>query len=95
MSDDYEWEMEQHGITVAQLIVKLQAMPQDAKVFAIYDGFCSVDPDHVWVTRKGHVVMIDANAPCYHDSDRPPWAPLEKDESNWYTPELPSGSSER
>ena len=62
-------------------------MPQDAKVFTIYDGFCTVDPDHVWLARGGnYVVMVDQNAPVYRDGDRPIGAPSEDDEMGWYSP---------
>jgi hypothetical protein len=83
------WELEERPVTVGQLIAKLQQMPQDAKVWAIYDGFCSVDPEHVWLSRGGYVVMVDANSPVYHEDARPEWAPHERDESNWHTPEVP------
>lgn len=73
-------------MTVAQLIEKLQAMPQDAEVWSIYDGFCSVDPDHVWVARGGHVVMVSEDSPVYHDDDRPEWAPREKTIRTWLAP---------
>lgn len=83
-----DYELEQHHVTVADLIAKLQTMPQDAKVMTIYDGFCTVDPDHVFVARGGHVIMVDENNAVYREDDRPEWAPHEKDENNWHTPKL-------
>jgi hypothetical protein len=82
-----ECELEAHPVTVGDLVAKLLALPQDARVMAIYDGFCTVDPEHVYLARGGHVVMVDSSRPVYRDADRPPDAPTEKAESDWYTPE--------
>lgn len=89
MDAEDDWVLQQRPVTVAQLIAKLQAMPPDAKVMAIYDGFCSVDPEHVWLSRGGYVVMVDSSAPVYHDRDRPEWAPMEKDDGVWMSPQMP------
>lgn len=83
-------EPEEYTVTVRDLIAKLQAMPQDAKVITIYDGFCSVPPAHVWLSQGGFVVMVDYGDVVYHDEDRPPGAPTVKEEYSWHAPEAPS-----
>ncbi len=77
-------DKEEYTVTVADLIAKLQAMPQDAPIITIYDGFCSIAPACVWLSQGGFVVMVDEGDPVYHDEDRPPGAPTAKEVLSWH-----------
>lgn len=67
---------------VIELINKLKELPNDAEVAAIYDGFCSVNVDHVYLSKGGSVILINSGA-VYEDRDRPEGAPLQSEVYSW------------
>lgn len=77
---------EEGRITVRKLIEMLQRMPQDASIASLYDGFCEIEPNCIWLARNGHVVMADYDSVVYHDEDRPE----EASDGRWETPSNPT-----
>jgi hypothetical protein len=73
-------------MTVAELIRILKTMPQDAPVRSLYDGFCSIDFEFVWLSRGGEVIATGSGQTVYNDEDRPADAPLAEVEPYWDTP---------
>ena len=69
-------------MNVIELINKLEELPNDANVVAIYDGFCTVSVDNVYLSKGGRVVLVNDQA-VYEDEDRPEGAPLKKDDYCW------------
>lgn len=90
IDDDYY----ERTVTVGELVKALQALPQEANVWMIYDGFCRVAPAQMWVARGGHVVIVDDGDVVYRDKDRPPDAPPEKEETSWHAPKSPQPGRE-
>lgn len=58
-------------VTVAELIAALQKMPQDRDVVFIYDGFIRCDANSVWVSRRGQVVISEADEDIYDEANQP------------------------
>ncbi len=69
-------------MNVIQLINKLEELPNDAEVVAIYDGFCSIQVDNIYLSKGGRVILVDDGA-VYEDEDRPDGAPLQSEEYCW------------
>lgn len=80
---------------VSELIDALLAMPQDLSVGILYDGAARNEVVHAWVARGGHsgpfVVLGGDQEPVYYDSDRPVYAPTEKENAHWQTGDDGSG----
>lgn len=76
-------------MTVAALIEKLKALPQDANVGYLWDGHVRTDADHVYLAKVGgEVVIAGGGEVCYSDSDRPADAPSAKEDGHWCTPKV-------
>lgn len=45
------------AITVAEMIAALSALPQDAEVIVLYDGFMTIPAGPPWLAAGGHVVI--------------------------------------
>ncbi|QIG68165.1 hypothetical protein EVB55_230 [Rhizobium phage RHph_Y68] len=70
---------------VFELIGKLSQMPQDAEVFAIYDGVSYTRVEHAFFSKSGKVNLSDNGEVVYHDGDRPLDAPNKKERPYWST----------
>ena len=78
-------------MTVAELIVRLQAMPPDAPVFHLWDGEPRTKIEHVYLTCEGAVGTADFDEPVFSDSSRPVDAPREVEVLVWMTPQKGAG----
>ncbi|QIG69802.1 hypothetical protein EVB81_233 [Rhizobium phage RHph_I46] len=70
---------------VFELIGKLSQMPQNAEVFAIYDGSSYTRVEHAFISRSGKVNLADNDEVVYHDADRPLDSPTKKERPYWNT----------
>jgi hypothetical protein len=77
---------------VDQLIALLQAMPQDANVFNIWDGAPRTAPELVWLSRKGDVMLCDYREPVYEEGFQPIDVP--SGSTHWETGPEPKGFKE-
>lgn len=72
---------------VKELIQLLQKMPQEARVFHLWDGEPRTEINIVYESRVGHVITADYNEDCYSTQYMP------KDEiimpGVWCTPSDP------
>jgi hypothetical protein len=77
-------------MNVRDLMRVLAIMPEDAKVFHLWDGEARTEIEHVWLSRGGTVVTADFDMVSYSNEDRPTDAPTEEHDPYWRTPEAPS-----
>lgn len=59
-------------VTVAQLITALGALPQNAKVSFLYDGFITCPANAVWLARSGDVIIGQAGETVYSGHNHQP-----------------------
>lgn len=71
-------------MTVKELIEELKKMPQDARVFHIWDGEPRTAINVVYEAKSGHVMTADFNEVVYSDCARPKGTYYSL--GNWYTP---------
>ena len=71
----------------AQLIALLQTFPPGATVQVVWDGAARTDPDCVWLSRDGRVILADYDAVVYSEETRPVDAPTEAQDRYWKTAE--------
>lgn len=57
-------------VTVGELMEALATMPQDASVWALYDGFCQVTPEVVYLAKGGHVILKREDEDVYHAENK-------------------------
>lgn len=79
-------------MTVAELIAQLQQLPQDAKVWHLWDGELRTEVNYVWLARDGSVGTADFDQVLYSKESRPADAP---DIPYWRTPDDPRPYEER
>lgn len=72
-------------MTVAELIEELKKMPQDARVFHVWDGKPRTAITFVWLSRSGNVMTADYNQNVYTNEHRPADAP--SDDRYWKMPD--------
>ena len=70
-------------MTVGELIAALADMPQDAGVWALWDGAARSEINLVWLARDGKVVTADGTEPAMYDDDRPVDAPTRDEDNDW------------
>lgn len=78
-------------MTVKELIIELQKMPQDARVFHLWDGEPRTAINVVYETKNGKVMTSDFEMVCYSTDARPKEAPTSEDDRYWSTPKNPKG----
>jgi hypothetical protein len=78
-------------MTVKELIAELNKMPQDMKVFHLWDGEPRTAINLVWEARGGFVMTSDFGESCYSDKARPKDAPTEEEDRYWETIKNPLG----
>jgi len=71
---------------VKDLIIELQKMPQEAKVFHLWDGEPRTEINIVYKSKDGNVVTADFSEDCYSTSSRPEDAPSYEEQRHWQTP---------
>lgn len=77
-------------MTVKELIEELLKMPQDARVFHLWDGEPRSAINIVYESIGGKVITADFEMPCYLTAARP--KDYIEDGFNYYvTPENPNG----
>lgn len=71
-------------MTVAELITRLQALPQDCNVVALYDGGYGVQYiECVWIAKGGQCILVPEGEVLSKDDQRPKWAPDKNTEEFW------------
>ena len=80
-------------MTVKELIIELQKMPQDARVFHLWDGKPRTAINVVYETKNGKVMTSDFGMVCYSTDARPRYAPTAAEDRYWETPENPKGET--
>ncbi|MBE7649145.1 hypothetical protein [Tenacibaculum finnmarkense] len=78
-------------MTVKDLIEKLKELPQDARVFHLWDGEPRTAINVVYETKNGAVMTADYEQVCYSSSARPKEAPDSEKNSCWETEKKPQG----
>jgi hypothetical protein len=73
-------------MTVAQLVAALAGMPQDASVSGIADGAARMDPDFVYVSQGGQVILASHHEAVHYTQDRPVGAPTIGEQRYWTLP---------
>ncbi len=81
-------------MTVKDLIEKLKELPQDAKVFHLWDGEPRTSINVVYETKNGAVMTADYEQVCYSSSARPKDAPNREENRYWQTEKDPRGYTE-
>ncbi|WP_417832787.1 hypothetical protein [Terasakiella sp.] len=77
-------------MTASELIEKLKQLPQDARVFHLWDGEPRTEINEIWLSKRGHIVTSDFSQVCYSTAARPVDAPDEKTAPYWRTPQNPN-----
>lgn len=70
------------SVTVAQVIAALSALPPDAEVEFLYDGFITPHASAIWLARSGRVIIGQAGESVYHSDDQPEGVESE----DWHPP---------
>lgn len=78
-------------MTVKELIIELKKMPQNARVFHLWNGELRTAVNVVYEAKNGVVVTSDFEMVCYSTGTRPKWAPSSEEDRYWKTPENPKG----
>ena len=78
-------------MTVKELIIELHKMPQDARVFHLWDGEPRTAINVVYETKNGMVMTSDYEQVCYSTDARPKEAPTSEENRYWKTPKNPKG----
>lgn len=78
---------------VKDLIEKLKELPQDARVFHLWDGEPRTAINVVYETKNGEVMTADYGQVCYSSSARPKDAPNSEEYRYWETQKDPKGYS--
>ena len=78
---------------VKDLIEKLKELPQDARVFQLWDGEPRTAIIVVYETKNGEVMTADYRQGCYSSSARPKDAPNKEKDRYWETQKDPKGYS--
>lgn len=81
-------------MTVKELIEALSKMPQDARVFHLWDGEPRTAINVVYETKNGKVMTADYRMVCYSTDARPKDAPTSEENRYWKTNENPKGYSD-
>lgn len=76
---------------VSELIKELQKMPQDARVFHLWDGEPRTAINIVYEDKIGNVITSDYGQVCYSTNPRPKHAPTSEENRYWETPKNPKG----
>ena len=79
-------------MTVKELIMQLQKMPQGAKVFHLWDGEPRTEIKVVYEAKNGMIITADYEMICY-DSEVEPIG-TDSGDYCWYTPSEPNISNE-
>lgn len=58
-------------MNVIELINKLEQLPNDAPVVSIYDGYCDIDIDLVYLSKGGRVILINEYSSIYDEENKP------------------------
>jgi hypothetical protein len=77
-------------MTVKELIIELQKMPQDAEVYHLWDGEPRTAINVVYEAKIGMVMTSDYEMVCYSTDSRPIDAPTSEEHTYWETPENPN-----
>jgi len=78
-------------MTVKELIKELQKMPQNARVFHLWDGEPRTAINVVYETKNGMVMTSDYEQVCYSTDARPKEAPTSEENRYWETTKNPKG----
>lgn len=78
-------------MTVRELITALQKMPQDARVFHLWDGEPRTAINVVYEANNGNVITSDFEEVCYSVSARPKGDSTAEEDEYWKTPSKPKG----
>lgn len=70
---------------VKYLIKQLESLPQNAEVFALWDGAARSTIDGFYLAQSGNVIGAADDHSAYDDEDRPVGAPS-SDEDPHYSP---------
>ena len=76
-------------MTARELIARLQPLPQDAKVYHLWDGELRTEINVVYEAQNGSVVTADYGEVCYSSGARPIGTPSSKEEQFWKTEKRP------
>ena len=68
---------------VKTLIEKLKELPQDAKVYHLWDGEPRSKISVVYKARNGNIITSGLNQICYSTESRPIYAPTEEENQFW------------
>jgi hypothetical protein len=78
-------------MTVKELIKELKKLPQDARVFHLWDGEPRTAINIVYKSKNGRIITSDFDMVCYPGSARPLDAPIEEEDRYWHTDKAPEG----
>lgn len=78
-------------MTVGELIERLKKLPQEARVFHLWDGEPRTAINVVYESKNGAVITSDYDQVCYSSSARPKDAPNSEDDRYWKTKSNPRG----
>ena len=78
-------------MTARELIEELKKLPQDARVFHLWDGEPRTAINVVYESKSGNSVTADYEHMCYSSSARPKDAPTSEEDNFWKTKEDPKG----
>ena len=78
-------------MTVKELIIELKKMPQEARVFHIWDGEPRTAINVVYKAKNKSVITSDYEMVCYSTNARPEEAPTSQENPYWETPKNPKG----
>ena len=76
---------------VRELIKQLKKLPQNARVFHLWDGEPRTAINVVYETKNGNVMTADYESVCYSENARPKNAPTVEQERYWATEENTTG----
>jgi len=76
-------------MTVKELMEILKNLPQDSRVFHLWDGEPRTAINVVYESKRGAVITADYNQVCYSTGARPKNAPNAKEDRYWTTEKNP------
>lgn len=79
-------------MTVAELLARLQEMPQDLPVKMVGADLGPDHADHAWLPRHGQYVVLSPGGYAFdtydEQDDRPADAPSQQEEPIWWAPDV-------
>lgn len=80
-------------MTATALIKQLQQFPGDAEVFPVYDCFCQIPIEKLWLSKEGTIIMAPDSELITEDDLLPIGESLDEN-GHWSVPQSAKESNE-